>query len=344
MTATSTTYVRLRRAHRESCGSEGGEAAFFATDPRLRDQVRPQMKRPADNKSNDRTVRAREDGRRECTRLLTLAEQHALAARIKAGDQVAREALIMANYRLVVNIARRYYSYGASLDDLIQEGCRGLIRAVDRYDPETHNTRFSTYATYWIRNMIQRAISVNFSLIRLPDYMFRVHVRAHRSGEDPQTRDRAAKDDSESTAECSRLEISRRQRQPLTQSTIPEFSDYRLDDHGEKTSLEESVAGAHRSLHDGESTATIDELRKALDQLTPVEAWLIRRRFALDDPHEDSPSGVCPEATATMATNASRSWNYTQLSRALRVSTHRVRQLEQLALEKLRSCLGGRES
>ena len=83
----------------------------------------------------------------------------------------------------------------------------------------------------------------------------------------------------------------------------------------------------------------LTELHKALDQLTPVEAWLIRRRFGLGDPHEDSPSAVTLAGTATMAAAGSRRWTYARLGRVLRISVHRVRQVEQSALGKLRSSL-----
>jgi len=316
-----------------------GEVTSFASDPVLGNQARDSTKESAEKKSYSGPQWAREHALRQPTRLLTLAEQHELAARIKAGDQVAREALIVANLRLVVNIAKRYYSFGATLDDLIQEGSRGLIRAVELYDPETHNTRFSTYASYWIRNSIQRAITVNFSLIRVPDYMFRLSVRAHKDGGDPRTGDGAAPDDRGSAALDSRLEISQRRRQLLNRSLISRSSCYGTDDYGEETSLEETIADMHRPDHDLETAETLDELHKALDQLTPVEAWLIRRRFGLGDPHEDSRSTVSLAGKGKMAAGGSRQWTYYRLSRALGISIPRVRQVEEGALGKLRSWL-----
>src|SRR5271166_6601440 len=104
-----------------------GQAASFAGDPALGDQSRERTEESAGEKSQSGPRSAREHAPRQPARQLTPAEQHDLAARIKAGDQVAREALIVANLGLVANIARRYYSYGATLDDLIQEGSRGLI-------------------------------------------------------------------------------------------------------------------------------------------------------------------------------------------------------------------------
>ena len=305
MTATLMTYVKPRPAHRGPRSAGRGEAASFAGDSALGNQSKECTEESAGEKSQSGSRPPREHALRQPARLLTLAEQHELAARIKAGDQVAREALIVANLRLVVNIARHYYSFGATLEDLIQEGNRGLIRAVELYDPETHNTRFSTYASYWIRNAIQRAIVANFSLIRLPEYMFRLNVRAHKDGGDPRTEDGVAPDGRGSAALDSRLEISQRQRRLLNRSMISRTSYYGIDHYGEETSLEETVADMHHPEHDLETTETLDKLQKALDQLTPVEAWLIRRRFGLDNPHEGffrrSPSGERPQRRLAFA-------------------------------------------
>ena len=112
-----------------------------------------------------------------------------------------------------------------------------------------------------------------------------------------------------------------------------------VDDNDEETTLEETIADRHRPEHDLETAEKLDELHKALDQLTPVEAWLIRRHFGLDDPHEDSPSAVIRAGTAPIATAGSRRWTYAQIGRALGISVHRARQIGQGALRKLRSSL-----
>src|SRR4051812_39800150 len=91
--------------------------------------------------------------------LLSAEAEHELAMRIKSGDTAAREALTLANMRLVVTIASQFRTRGMELDDLIQEGNLGLMRATQDFDPESHGTRFSTYASYWIRNTIMRATS-----------------------------------------------------------------------------------------------------------------------------------------------------------------------------------------
>lgn len=115
--------------------------------------------------------------------LLTIEEENALAARIKAGDETAREHMIRANLRLVVKIARDYEGFGVPLLDLINEGNMGLMRAVERFDP-AKGGKLSTYASWWIKQSIRRAIANQAKTIRLPvhaiDKLSRARKLAHR--------------------------------------------------------------------------------------------------------------------------------------------------------------------
>ncbi|MEM9366123.1 MAG: RNA polymerase sigma factor RpoD/SigA [Planctomycetota bacterium] len=104
------------------------------------------------------------------TPLLSADEETELAGRIADGDVMARDQMVRANLRLVVNIARGYTGKGLGLQDLIEEGNLGLLRAVEGFDP-AHGTRFSTYASYWIKQSIKRALINCAKTIRIPAYM-----------------------------------------------------------------------------------------------------------------------------------------------------------------------------
>ena len=104
------------------------------------------------------------------TALLTAQEEKDLARQIAQGDVRARDRMVRANLRLVVNIARGYTGKGLGLQDLIEEGNLGLLRAVEGFDP-TVGTRFSTYASYWIKQSIKRALINSAKTIRIPAYM-----------------------------------------------------------------------------------------------------------------------------------------------------------------------------
>src|SRR3954468_4046910 len=104
------------------------------------------------------------------TALLSADEEKELAYRIEVGDNAARDRMVRANLRLVVNIARSYTGKGLGLQDLIEEGNLGLLRAVEGFDPPM-NTRFSTYASYWIKQSIKRALVNTAKTIRIPAYM-----------------------------------------------------------------------------------------------------------------------------------------------------------------------------
>jgi RNA polymerase primary sigma factor len=104
------------------------------------------------------------------TALLSAEEEHELAERIGQGDVLARDRMVRANLRLVVNIARGYTGKGLGLQDLIEEGNLGLLRAVEGFDPAV-GTRFSTYASYWIKQSIKRALINSAKTIRIPAYM-----------------------------------------------------------------------------------------------------------------------------------------------------------------------------
>jgi RNA polymerase primary sigma factor len=119
-------------------------------------------------------------GRVRGGRLLDADEEKALSRRAHLGDLRARQRLIECNLRLVISIAKKYRGRGVAFEDLIQEGNAGLIRAVEKFDPEMGN-RFSTYATWWIRQAVTRAVADNARTVRLPAHVVDAIYRLRRA-------------------------------------------------------------------------------------------------------------------------------------------------------------------
>ncbi|MDQ3284130.1 MAG: sigma-70 family RNA polymerase sigma factor, partial [Actinomycetota bacterium] len=119
-------------------------------------------------------------GRIRGGRLLDAAEERELSERAREGDEEARKRLIESNLRLVISIAKKYRGRGVSFEDLIQEGNAGLIKAVERFDPSLGN-RFSTYATWWIRQAVTRAVADHARTVRLPSHVVDSLFRLRRA-------------------------------------------------------------------------------------------------------------------------------------------------------------------
>jgi RNA polymerase primary sigma factor len=245
--------------------------------------------------------------------LLTWPEEVALAKRIEAGDPEARRKLTEANLRLVVSIAKRYVGRGMHLLDLIQEGNLGLLKAVEKFDYRK-GYKFSTYATWWIRQAITRAIADQARTIRIPVHMVETInklMRVERQllqelGRQPTPAEIAK----EMGIEESKVrEIQKIAQEPVSLETpIGEEEDSHLGDFiPDEDALAPAEAASMRLLK--------EQLEDVLDTLTDREEEVLRLRFGLDD---------------------GKARTLEEVGRVFGVTRERIRQIEAKALRKLR--------
>ncbi len=256
------------------------------------------------------------------TPLLTPAEEVVLARRVQSGDDDAREHMIKANLRLVVKIAREYEDYGLPLLDLINEGNIGLMRAVERFDP-TKGAKLSTYAAWWIKQSIKRALSNQVKAIRLPIHLVQQIAQMRRAETAFEARNGRPPKDSELAVvlNVSEDDILHWRESAIVGTTSLEAPLGNDPDAGKVADLipDENALMPWSGVSDETNAELIREL---VGTLNGREQRILRERFALDggDPRTLEEIGV-----------------------DFGLTRERIRQLEAAALRKLRDRMESRE-
>ena len=245
--------------------------------------------------------------------LLTLEEEVELAEKILQNDEMAKKKLAEANLRLVVSIAKRYVGRGMLFLDLIQEGNLGLIKAVEKFD-HTKGFKFSTYATWWIRQAITRAIADQARTIRIPVHMVETINKVkkvqsqllHKNGQEPSVEDLAEELDMPQEKVREILKVAQ---EPISlESPIGEEEDSHLGDFiPDSDAPIPEEAATHALLK--------EQLGEVLATLTPREAKVLSLRFGIED---------------------GRPRTLEEVGKEFNVTRERIRQIEAKALRKLR--------
>lgn len=254
--------------------------------------------------------------------LLTIEEENALAARIHAGDEAAREHMIRANLRLVVKIAREYEGFGLPLLDLINEGNMGLMRAVERFDP-AKGGKLSTYASWWIKQSIRRGIANQAKTIRLPIHAIDKLSKAQRVANE--MREALGREpEPEELAEALGVKTSRLN-EIRTAALRPASLDAPMSHDEDSNVLAEVVKdeNARTPYEVLEEKTLLGMLGHLVDKLGPREKKIIRMRFGLDGRGEKT---------------------LEEIGAQFGLTRERIRQLQNEALARLRELIEDRDA